>query len=141
MALQERIATLLERRPGVKPVELSRIAGVSSASVSDWMTGATKTMKPEPARRLSVAFGCDQNWLMTGIGVPAWKDAPQINAEGAPPEERPTSRQALASIRQLLLKGTHEQNERVGEALKLMAAVPDSDRAFEQAVSLLTSIK
>lgn len=62
MTLSDRINLLLKRGDNLKPADIARVAMVSTASVSAWMSGDTKSMKPEPARRLSTAFGCDQNW-------------------------------------------------------------------------------
>jgi transcriptional regulator with XRE-family HTH domain len=141
-SLSARIGELLARQGGVRPADIARIAGVSTASVSDWMTGATKSMKPEPARRLSAHFGCDQNWLMTGIGAPNWTDSRVVAPDGGVADHfRPkqTAREALATIRNLMVMSSSD-NEALGEALKLMAKVPDSDRAFEQAASLLESL-
>lgn len=143
MQLSKRIAAILERHPGNRPADIARAAGVSTASVADWMNGTTKSMKPEPARKLSVRYGCDQNWLMTGLGGPAWRATPgetQLPAD-QPSRSITTLRDALMMVREHLARGSREQNEQAAEALKLMATVPDSDRAFEQALSSLSSIK
>lgn len=144
MQLKERIASLLERHPGTRPADVARAAGVSAASVADWMGGATKSMKPEPARKLSTHFGCDQNWLMTGIGSPAWHSG--IAGEGsaqrlASTRSSPTLREALTIVREHLSRGDNEQLAKAGDALKLMATVPDSDRAFEQALASLETLE
>lgn len=142
-SLANRISELLARRPGLKPAGLSRIAGVSTATVSDWMTGETKSMKPEPARRISIEFGCDQNWLMTGVGSANWRE-PGQNDLGIPAPlgggTPPTIRQALIAIRNHLAHAHGDTSEAVGEALRLMAKVPDSDRAFDEALSLIEAL-
>ncbi|WP_457425631.1 hypothetical protein [Roseateles sp. P5_E7] len=140
MLLAARIAALIARRPGTRPADISRISGVSTASVSDWIHGVTKSMKPEPARKLSAEFGCDQNWLMTGIGSPNWRDNPK-QAAPAPRAEPVTVRQAVLVIRNALLSGDDTKNEKVGDALKRLALGPDSDRTFEQVVSQLSALK
>lgn len=142
MALKERIATLIARVDGTRPADLARIAGVSTASVSGWMTGDTKSMKPEPARRLAAHFGCDQNWLMTGIGAPNWRHGERTSPPPPASTQEPvTVRQAVTVIRNLLLSGDDSGNERIGEALKRLAIGPDSDRMFEQVVSQLSALK
>lgn len=138
-SLSTRVNALLARRPGLKPAGLARIASVSTATVSDWRNNVTKSMKPEPARRLSIEFGCDQNWLMTGIGTPDWRDPNATAATAAPASNPPTIRQALVAIRAQLLATPASRGEAIGDALRLMATVPDSDRAFEQALTLLSS--
>lgn len=143
-SLSKRVGALIDRRPGTRPADVARFAGVATSSVSDWLHGDTKTMKPEPARKLSVEFGCDQIWLMTGVGSPNWRSEDQaapLTKAGEAPVAPVDLRQALTVIRNQLVHGQGDQNELIGEALKLMAAVPDSDRAFDRAVSLLDSIK
>jgi len=141
MTLAERINTLLARTPGTIPADLARIAGVSTASVSGWTTGDTKSMKPDPARRLSVHFGCDQNWLMTGLGAPNWREGDGPNEAPTPPPEPVTIRQAVTVIQKILMNGNDAQNEKIGEALKLLAQLPDSPRALEQVVAQLSALK
>jgi hypothetical protein len=53
--------------------------------------------------------------------------------------ELPSVRLALMTIRNQLVLLPSDQADAAGEALKLMAKVPDSGRAFEHAVNLLTS--
>ncbi|RZJ12181.1 MAG: hypothetical protein EOP39_04285 [Rubrivivax sp.] len=141
--LSDRISALLSRQDGLRPADIARIAGVSTASVSDWMSGQTKSMKPEPARRLSEHFSCDQNWLMTGIGSPSWGGGEpallKIMRAASGSSTPPDVRQALTIIRNQLVHAQGDQTDLIGEALKLMAKVPDSDRAFEQAVALLSN--
>lgn len=143
MQLNNRIAAILERHPGTRPADIARVAGVSTASVADWMNGTTKSMKPEPARKLSIRFGCDQNWLMTGLGSPAWRGEGESNSPIAHEMGRtaPTLREALQAVRAQLAKGDEEQTKQAGDALKLMADVPDSDRAFQRALDLLSAIE
>lgn len=143
MQLSTRVSSLLARNPGTRPADLARLAGVSTASVADWMSGTTKSMKPEPARKLALHFGCDQVWLMTGVGDPSWRGEAGSEQPVAAPGTRAniTLRAALEVVREHLARGGQDQTEKAGEALRLMATVPDSDRAFEQAVSVLSSIK
>ncbi len=51
-----------------KPAELARQAEVSRASVSDWLSGKTKTLNPEVAQRLERKSGFNAIWLATGQG-------------------------------------------------------------------------
>jgi len=77
---------LLARKPGFRPADLARVCKVSTASVADWQSGKTKSMKSEAARLAAAHFGCDQNWLSHGIGEPQWRDV------AAPaPDPTPTS--------------------------------------------------
>jgi len=142
MTLSSRIHALLARDEDLRPADLARIAGVSTASVSGWMTGDTKSMKPEPARRLAAHFGCDQNWLMTGIGAPNWREGDGVATTPHVHTAEPvTVRQAVAAIRKLLMLGDDAGNEKIGEALKRLSMGPDSDRTFEHVVSLLSALK
>lgn len=70
-----------------------------------------------------------------------------LNSGGAELHQQPVSsehselrvRKALGIIRQQLAAISGQNSEEVAEALKLLALVPDSDRAFEQAINLLTT--
>lgn len=73
--LRERIAEAMRRHPGLSQADVARACGVKTPSVTDWLNGKTKSLKPEPARRGAVLFGCDQNWLATGTGTPNWGGA------------------------------------------------------------------
>lgn len=48
--------------------ELSRAARVSTASVSDWFSGETKTLKAEPLLRAAAYLGVSPYWLGMGEG-------------------------------------------------------------------------
>lgn len=72
--------------------------------------------------------------------------ASDLLEKAAPPKKAtpvpgiPPLRQALTAIRNQLAHGSADQSERAGEALKLMAKVPDSERAFEEALRILVDI-
>jgi transcriptional regulator with XRE-family HTH domain len=72
-SLQARLEAAVRRRP-TRNADLARIAKVSTASVADWFSGKTKSLKSEPARRLATYFGCDRDWLAEGYGAPKWRD-------------------------------------------------------------------
>jgi hypothetical protein len=72
-ALKDRMAEAMRRHPRLRPVDVARACNVTTASVGDWLNGKTLSMKPEPARLGAKLFGCDQNWLSSGVGRPNWK--------------------------------------------------------------------
>lgn len=77
---------------------------------------------------------------MTGIGTPAWQKPGPAGQHTSPTSPEPISvRQALEAIRLPLMAGTDEDNEKIGEALKQMAMLPDSTRAFEKVLSMLSA--
>jgi len=65
--LQERAAYLLQLAGG-STKELARIAGVRSASVSQWVNGPTKSLDIESATKLANHFGLNAMWISKGIG-------------------------------------------------------------------------
>ena len=73
--LQDRITECMRKHPSLSQADIARAAGVKTPSVADWINGKTKSLKPEPARRSALLFGCDQNWLATGTGSPHWRDS------------------------------------------------------------------
>jgi phage repressor protein C with HTH and peptisase S24 domain len=66
--LAERIRECL-RESGAKQAQLARIALVKPSSVSDWLSGETKTLSTDPAIKLSRFFGVNIDWLTTGKGL------------------------------------------------------------------------
>lgn len=79
--------------------------------------------------KLDAAF---PDWLNGGA-------AELHHAPGSSENSEQRVRKALGIIRQQLASLSGRDSEEIAEALKLLARVPDSDRAFEQAVSLLTA--
>lgn len=72
--LRERLQTALDRKPGLSQAGLHRATGASTASVSNWFTGKSLTMKAANLRTASAYLGCSQQWLETGLGDPGWTD-------------------------------------------------------------------
>lgn len=68
--LSERLKYAMEVLPPkkVKGVELARAVGVKPPSVSDWLSGKSKTMEGENLLRASKFLNVNPNWLATGLG-------------------------------------------------------------------------
>lgn len=64
--LAERAAYLLGLI-GNSTKDLARIAGVKPPSVSQWVSGQTKSIQIEPATRLAKHFGMNPLWVSKGI--------------------------------------------------------------------------
>lgn len=79
--LAERLKQAIAREPGRSQAALARAVGVSTASVSDWFNGVTKTLKAESLRKAAAYLGCNRDWLATGFGDPGWIDE-QRTSEG-----------------------------------------------------------
>lgn len=60
----------------IKGVELARAVGVKPPSVSDWLSGKSKTMEGENLLRASKFLGVTPTWLATGNGKPCKVDKP-----------------------------------------------------------------
>lgn len=82
-ALKDRIAEAMRRHPHLSQADIARACGVKTPSVSGWINGDTKSLKPEPARLGAQLFGCDQNWLATGVGLPNWVEPGAASAPTA----------------------------------------------------------
>lgn len=72
--LRDRIAECLRRHPKLRQADIARACNVKTPSVVGWLNGDTKTLKADTARLAADLFGCDQNWLATGVGSPGWAD-------------------------------------------------------------------
>ncbi len=84
MPLKDRMAEAMRRHPKLKQADIARACKVSTPSVADWVNGGTKSLKPEPARLAAKLFGCDQNWIGTGIGSPGWHEVEATPAAADP---------------------------------------------------------
>lgn len=54
----------------IKGVELARAVGVKPPSVSDWISGKSKTMEGENLLKAANFLGVNPIWLASGIGKP-----------------------------------------------------------------------
>jgi phage repressor protein C with HTH and peptisase S24 domain len=67
MDRSERIALAI-RRSGKKNGEIAAACGVTPSSVTQWMNGLTKSIKPENLAALAAATGTTMEWIATGNG-------------------------------------------------------------------------
>ncbi|OEC84755.1 helix-turn-helix domain-containing protein [Acinetobacter sp. YK3] len=74
--LAERLRYAMEVLPPkkIKGVDLARAVGVKPPSVSDWLSGKSKTMEGENLLKVSKFLGVNINWLATGNGSPIEKN-------------------------------------------------------------------
>lgn len=79
--LSERLQAALDRNPRLSQAGLHRATGASTASVSNWFTGKSLSMKAANLRTAASYLGCSQHWLETGLGDPRWTDG-QHSPEG-----------------------------------------------------------
>jgi phage repressor protein C with HTH and peptisase S24 domain len=63
--LPERIQIVLDET-GIEQTELAKAAGVTKGTVSQWLSGAIKSMKHEYAVGIQKKFGYRIGWLVTG---------------------------------------------------------------------------
>ncbi|MDR2060932.1 MAG: XRE family transcriptional regulator [Acinetobacter sp.] len=70
--LSERLKYAMEVLPPkkIKGVELARAVGVKPPSVSDWLSGKSKTMEGENLIKASKFLGVSASWLASGMGKP-----------------------------------------------------------------------
>lgn len=70
--LSERLKYAMEVLPPkkVKGVELARAVGVKPPSVSDWLSGKSKTMEGPNLIRAAQFLKVNSKWLATGVGKP-----------------------------------------------------------------------
>lgn len=70
--LAERLKYAMEILPSkkIKGVELARAVGVKPPSVSDWLSGKSRSMEGENLLRASRYLRVDATWLATGSGSP-----------------------------------------------------------------------
>ena len=79
--LAQRIKEALEDA-GKIPADLARACQITPTSVSNWMTGETKSLKSGTAMRAAEFLGVSQMWLAEGRGPKRPQDA-KVSAPGA----------------------------------------------------------
>ena len=67
--LRERLALALAKKRGGSQAELARACGVASASVADWFSGQTKTLKAGSLLAAARYLKVRPEWLQTGAGA------------------------------------------------------------------------
>lgn len=139
--LKDRIAAAMRRHPGLSQAEIAKASGVSSPSVSDWLSGKTRTLKNEPARRAAALFGCDQNWLATGIGQPQWRDEPPLPSPQAAGPKQLDAQEIVRVLSGMLIEMDATSRDQVEPILKQLAIAPDSVILQRRLVSLLSQSK
>lgn len=66
--LKERFAEIQDEKPGISQADLMRATGAKAASVNDWFSGKTKTMKIDTASKAAPLYGVSALWLAKGEG-------------------------------------------------------------------------
>lgn len=87
--LAERMKEALEEA-GEIPANLARACQVRPASVSNWLTGETKSLKSSTAIRAAEFLKVNQLWLAEGRG-PKRKDNAEAQSSGQPQAVQPSS--------------------------------------------------
>jgi phage repressor protein C with HTH and peptisase S24 domain len=80
MNRHERIARAIAMS-GKQKQQIAKECGVSGASVSQWISGDSKSMKPENLYRLAGATGFNPEWLAIGEGPEKLENAIVMDAE------------------------------------------------------------
>jgi transcriptional regulator with XRE-family HTH domain len=106
MALADRIQQRLDVLT-MNQAELARRSGVKPASVNNWLSGKTQTLKGENLLRAAMALQCNPRWLSSGIGAstPDNGSTAVIANESRPnwgqPRDDDAIEEALAILRRL----------------------------------------
>lgn len=81
--LAERLKYAMDILPPkkIKGVELARAVGVKPPSVSDWLSGKSKTMEGENLLKTAKFLGVNANWLASGNGMPIDKSKQNIEED------------------------------------------------------------
>lgn len=84
--LAERLRYAMEVLPPkkIKGVDLARAVGVKPPSVSDWLSGKSKTMEGENLLKVSKFLGINPNWLASGNGSPQTIENQEKNLSSDP---------------------------------------------------------
>lgn len=75
MQLSERIQKVLDEQRIDQPA-LGKVAGVTKATVNQWLSGKIKSIKMEYAVRIQERFGYSTSWIVLGRGPEKMSDWP-----------------------------------------------------------------
>ena len=78
--LRERLQWVIDQK-GLSKADLSRLAHVSRATVTQWMNGQIQNISTSTLYRMCISLNVDPNWLSAGKGDPSRKAAPQGDLE------------------------------------------------------------
>jgi len=82
MTLKERMACAMAGPPKVTGSELARLTGLHASSVSDWITGKSKSIKPEHVAKVARVLNVLPAWLSLGDGpMRPGEEVPNVPAE------------------------------------------------------------
>ena len=131
LTLQERMQEAMRRYPDLTQADIARACKVKTPSVADWLNGETKSLKPEPARLAALLFGCDQNWIGQGVGMPEWRTRAAQSPESGPSfggaQSGGTLAEELSRIRPTMDPATIEWGDTLHAKLppRFILALPD----------------
>lgn len=120
--LSERVQRAMVKRGQPSQADLARACKVTTASVSDWITGKTKSLSARTARLAAAYFGCDRDWIGQGIGQPNWIESHGLREAGAAyREEQPSVHAALDTIGLALANVPEKLRDELGDAMRQWA--------------------
>ena len=88
--LSERMALALARA-GKKQTELAAACKIKPASVNDWLSGKTKSLRSATAHRAAAFLGVSFLWLTEGTGPMYPTSATAARSVAEPPQDWPRS--------------------------------------------------
>lgn len=126
LTLAERLSLAIQKRQ-VTQADLVRAARVTSASVSNWFTGDTKTLRGATLLRLSAFLRVPPQWLEgTDPNEPDWQaEAPRPLRHDVIPQELSVE-DLLDRLAALLVSLPPESTAVVADQLKVFAMHPNS---------------
>ena len=115
--------------------DLAAAMGISYQAVRKAVKGESNAFSAENNAKAARFLGVRPDWLATG-------EQPMHETPSATHGElsQRSIRQALTALRNQLAHGVGPQNEVAGAALALLAKVPDSERAFEDAFIAMMAV-
>ena len=127
-SLQERLAEILDDQDLTK-ASLARAAGVSSASVTYWMSGETKEISARAASNIEKHTGYRAAWIATGVGHK--KIAPSEKDDMISSEER----ELVLAFRDL----SHDQQTEL--LMDVMRSADHNRKIVEEALAKINKAK
>lgn len=79
LTLKERLEAAMRLRPDISAADIARACGIKPPSVSEWMSGKTKSIKGDNLLATAKLFGVRPEWLSTGIGSATGRDVEPVS--------------------------------------------------------------
>ena len=136
-AFADRIRILIDAKK-LSQRGFAEAIGANEARVSQWISGQTKNPRRTTLQKIAITFGCDLEWLATGLGIPFPTHGDSTSGQTRPTHCVTTRPEEVASTSHSskTVNLTQEQEEfTVREMVNMTMEVLESDTDYKSALA------